>query len=323
MPSWPLRRPSVSALPEAALRPAADTAAVVVAFNPPAGFEQRLLGILEQCAIIVLVDNASTRPAPHQGLPTQRVQLLRNAENRGIAAALNQGVRHAAQQGYRCALLLDHDSMPEPGAVIALQAALMDDPLAVAAVPQILYGLPDIRCRWPQTAPGRHFRFRFLYAAQLGKPQPVDLAISSGMLIDISVFEQLGGFDESLFIDLVDTEFCLFARRQGRHILAAPSARLRHELGSPTRRHLPGGLPVFPTHHSAMRHYYISRNRIVLSRRYGLRFPSWLAYEWLSAAKLLIKVLLFESERLRKLAAMLRGTGAGLRLAWRDRGRRA
>ncbi len=312
MPSWPPPRPS-AILPQDAARPAADTAAVVVSFNPPAGLEQRLRSSLDQCAHLILVDNGSDDPPALDELPRERIRRLDNAENRGIAAALNQGVREAAALGCRHALLLDHDSEPHPGMVDALREGLHGSPGCVVCVPQIDYSHAAIgSSRWPQTADGERWRFRFLRANTMAGPSPVDLAISSGMLIDVAKFLELGGFDESLFIDLVDTEFCLLARRHGYRVIAQPAARLSHALGAPTHHRLLGRISVFPTHHSVFRHYHLARNRIILGRRYARRFPSWLIYEWLGAAKLMVKVLLYESQRPAKLWAALRGTMAGL-----------
>ncbi len=312
MPNWPPPRPS-AILPEPAAPPAADTAAVVVSFNPPAGLEQRLRSSLSQCARLILVDNGSSAAPALTDLPEDRVLRLDNPVNLGIAAALNQGVREAAASGHPYALLLDHDSEPRPGMVCALREALRGSPGCVVCVPQIEYSHAAIgSSRWPQTADGARWRFRFVRADAMPGPTPVDLAISSGMLIDVARFLELGGFDESLFIDLVDTEFCLRLRQHGYRVIAQPAARLSHALGAPTHHRLLGRFSVFPTHHSAFRHYHLARNRIILGRRYARRFPSWLIYEWLGAAKLMLKVLLYESQRPAKFWAALRGSAVGL-----------
>lgn len=295
-------------------------ASVIVSYNPPEGFGTRVAAALEQTELAVVVDNASTAP-PALPAADARIHLLRNDRNRGIAEALNQGVAQAEALGAEYALLLDHDSLLQPGAVAALCAAFDAPRQAVAAaVPRIRYAHPDIRCRWPQSNGGRSPFFRFVYAAEIRDPTPVDLAISSGMLIHIESFHRLGGFDGSLFIDLVDTDFCLRARRHGYRIVAVPQAELQHALGEVEKRMLLGVVPTFPTHHSASRHYTISRNRIILARRHAHRFPAWLAYETLGAAKLTLKVLLFEHERGDKLRGMLRGLHHGLQRALRDTG---
>lgn len=291
--------------------------AVVVTFDPPAGLAARLAPLAPRVRRIVVVDNGpcTAREALRAELATlPAVQLIGNDRNLGIAAALNLGIAALRAEGVDFALLLDHDSEPSAALVPALLEVAQAHPRAAIVVPAIDYDLPDIRCRWPVTAPGARWRFRLLRADALAAPAPVDLAISSGMLLRLSADAQLGGFREDLFIDLVDTEYCLRARAAGFEVIAEPHARLRHSLGRVARRRLLG-VKVYPTHHGALRHYYLARNRVLLWRSHGRRFPSWAVYETLSAVKLLVKAVVFEPGRLEKLAATWRGTLDG----WRGR----
>lgn len=296
----------------------ARTASVIVTYNPPAGLDARLHAALDQTDFAVVVDNGSAETPELRDLPAAlraRVSLIANPQNVGLAAALNQGIAHGARLGATQALLLDHDSTLGPGLVEAMRSAeraLGEDARVAAVVPTIRYAHPNIRCRWPSSTGHRAPFFHFAYADRLQQPTDVDLAIGSGMLLDIETWNRLGRFDEQLFIDLVDTEFCLRARAQQYRILAVPGAFLQHELGHVVQRQLLG-TRVFPTHHSATRHYYISRNRVILARRYAKRFPSWLAYELLGGLKLVLKSMLFEADRWGKLRQTARGTIDGLR----------
>jgi rhamnosyltransferase len=296
----------------------AAVASVVVTFNPPSGLQERLQAALRQADFAVVVDNGSASAldlgmldATQQG----RVELIANGENVGLAAALNRGIAHAACRGARYALLLDHDSTPAPGMVQTLLHAAQRHGRPAAAVPRVRYAHPDIECRWPKSARDGGLRFELVYASRMTAPTPVDLAISSGMLLDIELWETIGRFDESLFIDLVDTDFCLRARRKGYDILAVPHAQLHHHLGQVAKHMLLGRIPVFPTHHHPLRHYYLSRNRVILARRHASRFPAWFVYETVSMLKLALKVALYEPQRLDKFGSMLRGTFHGARRA--------
>jgi rhamnosyltransferase len=296
----------------------AAVASVVVTFNPPDGLQERLEAALRQTDFAVVVDNGSA-VAPDLGALDaalrSRVELIANGENIGLAAALNRGIAHAAQRGARYALLLDHDSMPAPDMARTLRRAAQRHGRPAAAVPRVLYAHPDIECRWPKSTRDGGLRFELVYASRMGAPTTVDLAISSGMLLDIELWEAAGRFDESLFIDLVDTDFCLRARRKGHDILAVPDAVLNHHLGNVTKHMLLGRIPVFPTHHHPLRHYYLSRNRVILTQRHARRFPAWFVYETVSMIKLTLKVALYEPQRLEKLGSMLRGTVHGARRA--------
>ena len=297
-------------------------AAVIVTHNPPAGFPDRVKAVIRQCALTIIVDNASSDPAAltSELEADSDLVLIRNEQNKGIAEALNQGIQYAADQHCDWVLLLDHDSTVAADMVMRLSNAIPSSHTSsdqiFALVPRISYGHPDIRCRWPFTPPHRKWRFEFIYGNAIDQPHPVDLAISSGMMIQTSNWKRLGGFDGSLFIDLVDTEMCLRARRNRLRVLAVPDAVLQHQLGDVEQRKLLNLIPVYPTHHSATRHYYIARNRCILARRYAVQFPSWAFYELLGGLKLTIKVLLFESRRWEKFRALMTGSWDGLR--WKD-----
>ena len=49
-------------------------------------------------------------------------------------------------------------------------------------------------------------------------------------MMPVSAIQIIGAFDESLFIDRVDTDFCLRARRKGMVIIQSPAV-LFHSLG--------------------------------------------------------------------------------------------
>jgi rhamnosyltransferase len=87
---------------------------------------------------------------------------------------------------------------------------------------------------------------------------------------------------EALFIDHVDLEWGLRARRKGYRLVVAPHLRLIHTLGDKTVQ-LPGRPQ--PIHvHAPFRNYYIVRNTIWLVKRNGLmpwrwrvRYTYWVA----------------------------------------------
>jgi len=87
-------------------------------------------------------------------------------------------------------------------------------------------------------------------------PYPVDAVISSGTATTKEVFEIAGVFDEALFIDLVDVEWCLRCRSKGIVIRVIPSAVMSHRIGS---RSIAIG-PFTVIEHSPVRCYYQLRN---------------------------------------------------------------
>src|SRR5690606_15023713 len=103
------------------------------------------------------------------------------------------------------------------------------------------------------------------------------VVVTSGALTDLRCWEAVGGFDEALFIDFVDTDYCLRCRAAGRTIAVCAAAKLRHQLGRRETRRV-GGFTFHPTHHAPLRHYFLARNRVRMVRRHW-RELHWLFFE--------------------------------------------
>jgi len=90
----------------------------------------------------------------------------------------------------------------------------------------------------------------------------VDYLISSGCLISLPALAAIGGMQEALFIDYVDIEWGLRARRLGWTLHGVFPARMSHSLGPRIVRFLWRRLPL----HSPQRHYFVVRNALWLYR---------------------------------------------------------
>lgn len=289
--------------------------AIIVTYEPDAGWPERLRGILNICARCIVVDNSVTPEARAfvratvAGFAT--AELIANSDNFGLGRALNQGCRTLHETGHSWVVAFDQDSLPQPSLATALLATAASSPQPVAVV----------GANWQDTGrpgyPSRHLRagapfargFRRVVAAN-------DLAdvlcvITSGSLFSLKAWHELNGFDEELFLDLVDTDFCLRARRAGWTISVSAFARLDHQRGNKRPVRFLGRI-FFPSFMPPSRLHGLARNRMLLFRRHWISEPAWLVYEFVYAAKLLGDILFFEDQKLEKLAACCRGTWAGL-----------
>ena len=283
-------------------------AAAVVTFFPDAGLAGRFAGLATQVDRMVLIDNGG--PAELPALPGWTV--VRNQVNLGVAAALNQGMQLALAAECDWLLTLDQDAFPAGDLVACLLQAVWDHPegarLAIVAS-RIEDAQVGIRARFLRRRFGPVFERAECRGDRL---DDVALAISAGSLYRLDILSKLGGFREDFFIDYVDSEYCLRAQAAGYRVSVACRARVDHKLGS-RRRATRAGLVFYPTNHPPQRWYYIARNRIPMIRLYARRFTFWLTYDLVAAAYSLTRMLLFETNRRRKLRALFLGTLDGLR----------
>jgi len=292
-----------------------EVCAVVVTFHPDlAVLECALEALAPQVSRVVVVDNGSTAAgvAAIDRLPgAGRRTVLALGDNFGVAAAHNRGIDWARRQGFGYVLLLDQDSEPAPGMVQSLLEAHVEASRRrrVSAVgPRYVdreRGFSSYFVRFGLLT------FRRIFCDGSERLIETDFLISSGALISIDALDAIGGMDEALFIDHVDTEWFLRARSLGFASFGVCAAEMRHSLGNDTIR-LPllgnRNIPV----HSPLRHYYVFRNSVLLMKR---PYPpaAWRANNLFRLSASFLVFMLFAPRRLARLAMIAKGIGHGLR----------
>lgn len=246
-----------------------QVAAVVVAYCPDALLLDRLLAAARpQVAEIVIVDNTPA-DSGHAPLRTPaEVHVIALGANAGLAAGINRGCEFARARDARFVLLFDQDSEPAPDMVQRLcdawAAASAQGRRLAATGPRFqddrgAHTAPFLRVGFPHN--------RIVEAGESEAFVDVDMLITSGCLVSVEALDDAGSMDESLFIDNVDIEWCFRAKARGWALAGAPAARLAHRLGD---EHVtaPGWARALgkesAIHHSPVRLYYITRNRIRL-----------------------------------------------------------
>ena len=288
---------------------------LVVIFHPNDTVIENLRAMVRECGRVIVVDNGSEAGWRESLRSMAGIEVMANAGNVGLAAALNQGMRRAAEQGFSWVLAFDQDSQPGPDFSRTLFATLRAHPEASrvavvgANICETIEGGREHRWLCPHPwLPGA-----FTKVPLRGHDLPsVTMAITSGSLFRLADFAVVGPFAEEFFIDYVDTDYCLRCRAAGRLIAVSSAARLVHAFGARDRRRW-CGLTFAPTNHSPRRHYYIARNRLAMIRRHGLKHVHWLLFDLVNAGLLLVRVFAVEERKMTKLQAMIRGTIDGLR----------
>jgi rhamnosyltransferase len=268
--------------------------AVMVTHNPQPTFAANVAAIAMQVGRIVIVDNGSSDDSARQLLELEGLascKVIRNLHNLGIASALNQGVNHAMDGGFDWICTFDQDSSIGNG-FISMMLGTYHKSTAAEKVALITPTYVDRDSGIP-------LRLRADCSGE------ILATMTSGTMIPARVILGLGLFDETLFIDAVDTEFCLRARRQGMLILQSPAV-LTHSLGRTTYHRL-FGLRFGATNHSAARRYYIARNRWRLLARYATDWP-WVWREIKTMLFDTTKIALVEEHKWSKFCAMAAGS---------------
>jgi rhamnosyltransferase len=262
--------------------------AVVPAYEPGPNLRELVDSLTAQVACTVVVDDGSPT-WPH--IPDEAVVVVRHDSNRGIAAALNTGIREALTLSDAVAVFtVDQDSQVPAGFVQRLLDTWHDAESAGVRVglvaPVHVAGQPDQR-------PGRP-------------------PIQSGQLIPLATLRRVGDFAEPLVIDGVDDDYALRCLDAGLAVVIAPGITLSHRLGD-THDVTIAGRSVTLTRSAPFRYYYLTRNRLWLIRRHGRRHPCWAAGQVIGVTGHLGLVIAFDRERGLRVREAWRGVRDGLR----------
>lgn len=273
--------------------------AVIVTYNCDGNFLNTFNSVVNQVDKIVIVDNgskSSTIEMLKKLKEEKGAELILCGDNLGIAAALNKGVKYALENNYQWVITLDHDSN------------LKED--MVGKLLEAYYTLDDDKKKKVVSLLPRYIELGLNVEEQLNKEQEdikyIDGGITSGNLVNRKAFEEVGLFDEKLFIDFVDYDFCFRIKEKGYEIVEIKDAILFHRIGE-TKSGRFFFKKVSATNHSPVRRYYITRNRMYCWRKYKDIVPEEIKFDKGCALKETIKILLYEEKKMTKMKMIIKG----------------
>jgi GT2 family glycosyltransferase len=232
---------------------------IIVLYNGLKYLEALFTALLPQLTSadeLILVDNASQDGSIgwiRQHLP--RHKLVENPKNLGFALACNQGARLASGEYL---VFLNQDTCPLPGWLEGLLEPLGEDTALGLTTSQVLMmQQPDLvhMCGMHIHYSGLPFGRGLLQPAGT-LPQPARVGSVSGASFAIrrSLWEDLGGFDEFLYMYSEEIDLSWRACLAGFYCLYTPASRVLHDNWSDR----PGYFSL----------YYSKRNRYILLYKY-------------------------------------------------------
>lgn len=229
-----------------------STSAVIVSYNS-ADYLSGCLRSLRSEGVddVVVVDNASSDGSVGVVRATDPgVRVIETGANLGFGTAANRGVAETAGD---YVLILNPDTVVEPGTAKALSEALDRDPGLAAVGPRmenldgtlypsvrrfpdlgVAFGHAFLGLVWPGNPATRRYR---MLDWDHERPAPdVDWVGGACMLVRRSAFDVVGGFDEAYFMYVEDVDLCWRLGCAGWRIGYEPTARVVHALGGSSRR---------------------------------------------------------------------------------------
>ena len=272
-------------------------AAVVTTFNTNGSILANLQRIAGQVRVVIVVDDtggaAQAPPVDYSGI--ENLVLIRNEQNLGISAALNRGVAQAAALGCDWVITLDDDTLVTESYIRDVFDFFRKGEVTSPGLIACSRGEAD------RVARGEEGEFKIKRTL-----------ITSGSVFSIQAYREVGGFDEGLFIDLVDFDFCTKLRKAGRSLVLLSKSGLAHRVGNSRKINLLGtSLVVY--NHAPFRLYYQMRNVFFFAKKHFAFDPVLCVYLLLDVFRLPLKALLFEDQKRARFFYLAAGLFDGLR----------
>lgn len=258
----------------------------VVTYNPSPEEISHILTYVEKVEKVYIYDNSSNDRWNKSILEEyqSKIELIANGDNDGISIAFNQIFLFAQSDNIDFVLMLDQDSKLANNYFSVLNKKIEKYPYVKFFCSNVILNKKNY------------------FGKSSSEYTDLKFTITSGSIISVDFFLNLGGYDENLFIDGIDRDFCIRAVSNGEIIRRLNGCLLYQELGI-GRKNLFG---IYE--HNAYRNYYIYRNRLYVLSKYPDYFSGWNKFRsfWMSELKQIFSVILFEKSKKKKLENILK-----------------
>jgi hypothetical protein len=211
---------------------------------------------------VILVDNGSTDgsiEAIRREFP--QVELINNGTNLGFAEGNNRGIARALKAGAEFILLLNNDTIVDPGILSAFHHATETMPGGIYGAKIYFYDEKDTLWYaggvWDSQA--LSFMKRGVGLVDNGQFDTIietDWVVGCAMFIRSDVFRNVGLLEPKFFLNNEEIDFCSRARRRGFSCVFVPEAILWHKVSV-----------SFGGPNSPMKEYFSARNRLLWASR--------------------------------------------------------
>ncbi len=216
---------------------------VTVTYNSSKVIEDFMASILSQTYInftLYIIDNSSSDNTLEalSKYTDQRIIIIRNNDNLGIAAGNNQGINTSIKDNCQYVLLLNNDTEFD-SQLIEMMLEGLDRHSCDIIVPKIVYH-DNPKIIW---SAGGYFRpwaaclsahhgIGVVDDGQYENARRVEYAPTCCTLIKKTVFDTIGLMDEKYFVYYDDSEFCFRAMKSDVSMFYLPTVVLLHKVSS-------------------------------------------------------------------------------------------
>lgn len=275
---------------------------VTVTYNPDISCLQKQFDSLkEQLDSCVIVDNGSGNITKIEELVRLfEFEFIKLENNLGLAYAQNLGIESAISQGADHILLLDQDSILSPDFINAISDVYREYNVGVLG-PSFFDPHTD-EFYW-----GTNYIGPFIKRVPVQDITDVTYVIASGSYFSSEVYKKVGKMEDELFVDYIDVEWALRAKKLGYRVAMTNRASMAHTIGDSRLNLFGRKISV----HSPMRRYFLVRNSFFVIRKSYIPIGYKIREVFLNFARALISLVL-NKEKMKTLTMICYGISDGV-----------
>jgi len=231
-------------------------AALIILYHPNEIVNENIASFIDLVEKVYVFDNTEKEKKTKNiiTIKSNKIVLFQDGENKGIAERLNTGLEQALIDGYEWLLTMDQDSSFSSNYIEKYfkNVSMFNKVESVA-----IFGVNDNRKAVP--------------SIEYDEFEEIDTLITSGSLLNLNLANEIGYFDEKLFIDSVDNDYCIRAKLLGFRIIKFKNILMVHQLGNSVHKASIKSLFILKKHkeiHTPIRCYYILRNNLYLQDKF-------------------------------------------------------
>ena len=266
-------------------------AGIVVLYQPDMKVYENMQTYMEPLETIFVMDNSTdyNQELIDKIKSNPKCVYVSMNGNHGLAGALNKGCHIASEQGFDFIFTMDQDSCFKEGAVSCLieKAEHGTDKIGIIA--------PNVTAVYPDVETGER-RVAYVLQPEAGEYDQT-WVMTSGSLMKLAAFEDVGGFDEEFFIAHIDVDFGIRLTLAGYETKMLGDAMIYQRFGHSMPKKILWKT-VYPWYEAPNRTYYLFRNHTYMMKKYGKKIKPLVH---VSLANHIIKIFLFENKKWKKI----------------------
>ncbi len=189
---------------------------------------------------LLVVDNGSSDDSAERLVHEHpEIEIVRCAENHGIAAGYNRGIEQAYARGADYVVVMNNDLVFDPAFLSHIVAVCRGFPDCGIVMPKIYY-YDEPNIIWAAGAYPRWMASNIVMRGyqrpdrpEYGRTEAIEFAPSCCLLLTRELVEKIA-FDEHYFFYYDDWDFCVQARNAGKRLVFAADAKIWHKVSRST-----------------------------------------------------------------------------------------